>query len=256
MQVVIIEDEVQVAQDILHQIQKIRPEIVVQAIIDSVESALDWFAKHSFPDLIFSDIQLGDGLSFEIFKKVKVPCPVIFCTAFDAYAIEAFKNNGVDYLLKPINQKDLMKSLEKIELFRKVLTREGDHLSVHKLLKEIEQNEKKYKSTFLMSYRDKLIPVESNDIRLLRIVNEVTYIFITSGKKYQITQTLDALEKQLDPRNFYRANRQNIVSFKAIKEVANDFDRRLKVSLTLNEVEPIVISKTKATDFISWLSER
>ncbi|HEY5826321.1 MAG TPA: response regulator, partial [Cyclobacteriaceae bacterium] len=127
MNIVIIEDEIQTARDLRESLERLRPDFQVKAVIDSIESAMAWFSINESPDLIFSDIQLGDGLSFEIFKQITITCPVIFCTAFDEYAVQAFKNNGIDYLLKPVSDKDLASTLEKMEVLMRSASKGGNN---------------------------------------------------------------------------------------------------------------------------------
>jgi DNA-binding LytR/AlgR family response regulator len=256
MKIFIIEDEVQTAKDLKNSIERLRPDLKVTAIVDSVASALLWLKKNNSPDLIFSDIQLGDGLSFEIYKKFKITCPVIFCTAFDEYAIQAFKNNGIDYLLKPISDKDLMQSIEKVEMLRPSVSIHYDVGLLQKLLDEINGKDKKYKNAFLIPYRDKLIPIDIDDIRLFRLVNEATQIVTADNKIFSFNQSLDILEKQINPKVFYRANRQNIIAYGAIKEVEHDSERKLRLNLMLPGVDPIIISKAKASEFLKWIGNR
>lgn len=164
MDVVIIEDEIQTAWDLQNSIQTLRPDFRIVAVIDSVEAGIEWFHDREQPDIIFSDIQLGDGLAFDILRRVQVVCPVIFCTAYDEYAIQAFQNNGIDYLLKPIKEELLKKSLDKLDLFKKPLKNNYNTAFLDQLIKEITGNIKLYKSTFLVSYREKMIPVNIADI--------------------------------------------------------------------------------------------
>ena len=255
MTIVIIEDEVQTAWEIRQSIEKLRPEFSVAAVLDSVETALNWFAVNDFPDLIFSDIQLGDGLAFEIYRKIRIPCPVIFCTAYDEYAMLAFKNNGVDYLLKPVTEKELENSLKKIELFKQTVGEKFDDSIFRKALQEIAAA-KNYKTTFLIPYRDKLIPVSTSEIRLFCILNDAVVLYTTDDKHYQLSQTLDQLEEQLDPKLFYRANRQHIIAFHAVKEVEHASERKLSVTLSVKGTEPVIVSKAKASGFIKWMENR
>ncbi len=255
MNIVIIEDEIQTANDLRENIERARPDFEVKAVIDSVESAIAWFSNNEIPDLIFSDIQLGDGLSFEIYNRIAIKCPVIFCTAFDEYALEAFKSNGIDYLLKPITDKDLLASLRKVELLRNSVSKQPDIELLQKILRQIERKETRYKNVLLVPYRDKLIPVEVTEVRLFKLKDNLIQIF-TDSKVYSLTETIDTLEKQLAPGLFYRANRQHMIAFSAVKEVMHGTERKLKVRLKLPDQEDIVIGKAKASDFLKWMADR
>jgi DNA-binding LytR/AlgR family response regulator len=256
MNIVIIEDEVQTALDLRDSIEMLHTEFKVKAILDTVETALEWFSHNEQPDLIFSDIQLGDGLAFDIFKNVEIRCPVIFCTAYDEYAIEAFRNNGIDYLLKPVDERQLEKSLAKIDLLKKSVSKQYDFELLTQLLRELEGNTKNYKSTFLVSYRDKMIPININEITLFSSHNDITQLHTKDNKQYQLNYSLEHLEKIIDPKLFYRANRQTLLAYSAIKEVEHHFDRKLLIKLVQANAESISVSKAKAPDFLKWIENR
>lgn len=252
MNIVIIEDEVQIAWDLQNSIQQLQPGSKVVATLDSVEAGLEWFSNNPQPDLIFSDIQLGDGLAFEIFQQVKLTCPVIFCTAYDEYALRAFENNGVDYLLKPIRQESLKKSLDKFNLFKNPKTN-NNSLLLQNLMDEITKNFKSYKSTFLVSFRDKMIPVNSNEILFFKITDDAVELCTKSNDRYRLSWSLDHIETMVDPKMFYRANRQYLIAHHAIKEVENYFDRKLLIKIDPLNPEPIIVSKAKSADLLKWL---
>ncbi len=252
MKIVIIEDEVQTAWDLQNSIQELQPDCKVVATLDSVEAGLEWFSNNEQPDLIFSDIQLGDGLAFEILQQVKLTCPVIFCTAYDEYALTAFQNNGVDYLLKPIKQESLKKSLDKINHFKNPKNNKNS-LSLQDLIEAITNNFKSYKSTFLVSFRDKTIPVNSNDIIFFKITDDAVELCTKSNDRYRLPYSLDHIESMVDPKLFYRANRQYLIAYHAIKEVENYFDRKLLIKIDQPNSEPIIVSKAKSRDLLMWL---
>lgn len=253
MNVVIIEDEVQTAWDIRSSIEKVRPAYSILAILDHVESGIEWFANNPKPDLIISDIKLGDGLSFDIFQKVPLQSPIIFCTAYNEYAMEAFKNNGVDYLLKPVNEIMLERSLAKIEGFIGNARHAVDKDLIASLRRSLEVRETSYRRSLLISYRSQLIPVQTDQVALFCIEDKNVFLFTFDGKKYQIQETLEQLEKFLHPDQFFRANRQFIVSFRSIKQIEHYDSRKLLVDTGLKGLEPVVISKAKASEFLSWL---
>jgi DNA-binding LytR/AlgR family response regulator len=253
MTVLIIEDEVQTARDLKESIKALQPDYTIIGIIDSVEAGLEWFEHNEQPDLIFSDIQLGDGLAFDLFRQVPLQCPVVFCTAYDQYAIQAFRNNGIDYLLKPLEEGSLQKCLEKVNglLQKQAAPMEQEKLAA--LLKSLSGNPKSYKSTFLVSYREKLIPVAVPDILYFHITDDVVTLTTKDNQAYRLTDSLDHIESIVDPGVFYRANRQWLIAFKGIKEVEMYFERKLLVKLIQPTAAPIIISKAKASDFLGWM---
>ncbi|MDF2189011.1 LytTR family DNA-binding domain-containing protein [Paraflavitalea sp. CAU 1676] len=253
MKVLIIEDEVQTARDLQRSIKALRPAFHIVDIIDSVESGLEWFDKNQQPDLIFSDIQLGDGLAFDIFKRVDIQCPVVFCTAYDQYAIQAFRNNGIDYLLKPLEEGLLEKCLNKLQHLLKKPASQEERPLLTALLKELQGTHKSYKSTFLVTYRDKLIPVNVNDVLYFRVTGEVVDLCTKDNQQYRLVDSLDYIESLIDPSLFYRANRQYLVAFKAIREVETYIERKLLVHLIQPAADPIVVSKAKSSDFLAWM---
>ena len=253
MNVLIIEDELQTARDLRHCIENLRPSFVVDTIIDSVETGLEWFSSHPYPDLVFSDIQLGDGLSFEIFKQMPVRCPVVFCTAYDEYAIKAFQHNGIDYLLKPVTEEQLAKSLDKVELLLKPSDYRFNMPSFQKLLQDLESHTKKYKSTFLVSYREKMIPINIEEISCFSVHDNSVLLHTKDSKIFAVVHTLDYLETVVNPALFYRVNRQWLVAYSAIREIEHYFDRKLLVKLHSPGLEPVIVSKAKASQFLKWI---
>lgn len=257
MKIVIIEDEKHTALDLKESIEKLRPQDSVLTIVDSVEDGLAWFSRNPQPDLIFSDIKLGDGLAFDIFKKTDITCPVIFCTAYDEYAIEAFQNNGIDYLLKPIEEENLEKSLSKIQMLKNSVSKRYDPSIMDQLFREIESKNQQYKSTLLVTSGEKMIPINIDEIAYFNVSGSGGVQLTTQdGQSYWINDTLSHLQSVINPQWFYRVNRQFLVAYTAIKEVEQYFDRKLLVHLHQQVSEPITISKEKATDFLAWLEDR
>lgn len=260
MRIFIIEDEVNAATDLQNMLLKYDPSFDIVAIADSIDSSLEWLEEHEEPDLIFSDIQLADGLSFEIFQRYAVTCPIIFTTAYDEYAIRAFELNGIGYLLKPTDERKLIMSLQKIETFRTNLTRpngtSGSSLDLDGLLKSIQTSHKTYKTSLLISHKSKIFPLAISDVSCFVIRHGVTYVYASTGKNYIVTQTLEELEQVLNPVEFYRANRQYLVAFKAIKEVEQYLGRRVLVHIDVNVGEKIIVSKPRSSDFLSWMENR
>jgi len=256
MQILIVEDEQRTALDLQATIQELQPEARFLATLDSVEGAIAWFRKHPMPDLAFFDIQLADGLSFDIFDEVRVECPVVFCTAFDEHAMRAFQVNGVDYILKPFDREQVRRALDKVRGLENFFQKRDGNLEakLSKLLSEARKPA--VKTAFLVSQRDKLLPIAVSDIAYFYIEHEVTFLHTFDNRRFMLNHTLDELENMLDPRQFYRANRQFLVHIKAIMEVEQYFARKLLLKLNTQTKEAIVVSKAKASEFLHWMENR
>jgi DNA-binding LytR/AlgR family response regulator len=254
MRILIIEDENRTAQDLQSTLEELDPAIEVQAIRDSVDGAVTWLKANPLPDLIFMDIQLADGLSFEIFQEVAIECPVVFCTAYDEYAVEAFKVNGVDYILKPFDRDSIARALTKVKNLQNFFQR--GNLGLNKLADLLNTLKPAYRSSFLVSHRDKLLPVSVQEIAFFYIEHEVTFLHTFDGKRYVVNHTMDELEKQLDPKHFYRANRQFLMNYSNVVEVEHYFARKLLIKTKAPTKEPVIVSKAKATDFLTWMETR
>ena len=251
MKIVIIEDEQLTADDLSETILKVFPGAQIIARLSTVKDAVAWFRKNEQPDLIFSDIQLGDGLCFEIFKKHPLTTPVIFCTAYDEYALSAFKANGIDYILKPFDEQAIANSLTRYkELERKFL---GNNQQIEKILQLFDNRKNQNRGSVLVYHKDKILPVKLDDIALFYIDHEITYLITLGQKSFTISRTLEELEEIAD-NSFYRANRQYLVNRKAIKEASQYFARKLSITLSIPFSETITVSKVKVPDFLNWLS--
>lgn len=259
MRVLIIEDEIKTGRELKAQLEMLDDSIEIAAILPSIKSVVKWFSENSAPDLIFSDIQLADGLSFEIFKQIKPSAPVIFCTAYDTYAVRAFETNSVDYLLKPIDEKKLEASLRKYQHMRAVFGGQPDDGGYEQTLtRKMELMLQKlgpgsYKSTLLIHYQDKIIPLKIAEVAYFHFENSVVSAHSFSGQKYVLNQTLDELETLVDVSLFFRANRQFIVNRNSIVNAEHYFTRRLVVKLTIPASEPVIVSKVKSSEFLRWL---
>jgi DNA-binding LytR/AlgR family response regulator len=253
MKVLILEDEPGAAQNLLDLIHEVDEAIEVLAILESVKETVTWLGKHPAPDLGFFDIRLADGLSFEVFEKASVDFPVIFTTAYDEYALQAFKVNSIDYLLKPVDKAALRIALLK---YRSIYQREDsfDSESVRRSIRDVRLHEdKRYKKSFLVYVKDQIIPVPVDQIAYFFLENELVYCRTYDNKKFILDQALDKIGSQLNPNDFYRSNRQYLVSRQAIQSVVQHFNRKLKLRLTPEPEEEVFISKTKATAFKGWL---
>ena len=253
MNIVIIEDEAIVADDLELSIRKLMdgPLGIVQ--IRSVKEGIAYFRKGYIPDLIFSDIQLGDGLSFEIFVAQPVAAPVIFCTAYDEYALEAFKVNGIDYILKPFTTQTLRLALQRYDQLKKIFSAEQAP-QYNALMQLLTSRETQKGFSVLVYHQDKIIPIRLEDIALFYLTNEITHLLTFSGKTFYPNKNLDELEK-LSGHYFFRANRQFLVCRKAITDVSNFFSRKLSVNLNIPFAEKVIVSKGKAPQFLSWLAK-
>ncbi|MCW0482338.1 LytR/AlgR family response regulator transcription factor [Gaoshiqia sediminis] len=251
MKIVIIEDEHHTADNLAATILEVDNEVQIMASIRSVKEGVAYFRNNERPDLIFCDIQLGDGLSFEIFNKTPIKSPVIFCTAYDEYALKAFKVNGIDYILKPFTKKAIQESLKK---YMDLSASFANNAPSYKTILELLEGKRNQKQVSVLVYqKDNIIPVKLDDIALFYIKYEVTHLIAFDQKPYSVNKTLEELEK-ITGNDFYRANRQFLINRKAITNASQYFARKLSVSLIIPFKEKIIISKEKSRDFLNWLS--
>jgi DNA-binding LytR/AlgR family response regulator len=249
MKVLIFEDEAPAARKIVKLIHEYDSTIEVLEVIESVKDALTWFGENELPNLIFSDIQLADSLSFQVFKEIDLKVPVIFTTAYNEYAIEAFNHYSIDYLLKPVKLDDLARSVNKFKDYKGFQSERPDFEAMMDRL-----TGRDFRNRFLVSYRDGLIPIDIKDIAYFYSQDSVTFLKHNNKRSYIINETLDALEKQLDPKKFFRANRQTIISDQCIEKVEPYFNQKLVVHIFPEPDETVTISKLKATAFKDWLN--
>jgi DNA-binding LytR/AlgR family response regulator len=253
MNIVIIEDEGLVAEDLELNIRKLMDEPVNIVQIKSVKEGLAYFKTADAPDLIFSDIQLGDGLSFEIFVAALLSVPVIFCTAYDAYALDAFKANGIDYILKPFTSKTLNDALQKYGRLKQLFSTDQTP-QYEALIQMLAGKDTQKAASVLVYHQDKIIPVNLDDIAMFYLANEITHLLTFSGKTFYPNKNLDELER-ISGNYFFRANRQYLVCRKAITDVSNFFSRKLSINLNVPFGEKVIVSKGKAPQFLSWLAK-
>jgi len=258
LKIIIIEDEIPAANRLKKLILDCVPEAQILEILDTVEDAIEWFKNNDEPDVVFSDIQLADGISFEIYDQVEVKCPIIFTTAYDQYAIKSFELNSIDYLLKPFTKEKLEKSFEKL---RKIQfdQLENDPLSTlnfNALLENaLNGKEGTYKQRFLISKGDTLIPVATADIAYIFTEDKAILIKTHDGKNYFLNNSLDDIELQIDPSMFFRLNRQFITSLDAIEKISQYFNGKLKVKLKPTQRGEIIVSRAKTPVFKNWLEQ-
>lgn len=248
MKCLVIEDEIVAAEKIIGLIKKYDPTINIAEIIQSVEDTVQWLNTHQAPDLIFMDIQLADGLSFEIFEQTVVKTPVIFTTAYDEYALKAFKVNSIDYLLKPVAQDELNNAINKFK--ENNTTKEISAQVFDSIMLSLT---KKFKNKFVINSGEHIKVFTTQDIQCFYSMEKCTFLQNNSGRDYAINYTLDQLEDLLDPARFFRINRKFIVSSLAIKDIMSFSNSRLKVKLNSNESDDLVVSREKVQDFKRWL---
>jgi two-component system response regulator LytT len=256
MNILIIEDEAKTARELKTTVERIDADLHVVAIVPSVKRGIDWLRTQPAPQLILSDIHLSDGLSFEIFHNVQTPCPVIFCTAFDHYAIRAFNANGIDYLLKPIDEDKLAKSLQKYSQLQQ-LFKGSDTPSIAQRIETLlgQFLPTVYKSALLVFSNEKIIPVQTDDIAFIHSVKGIVQLYTKTNQVYLIHEVLDELGPQLDPRLFFRANRQFIINRSIIVMAEHYFNRRLILKLIVETPERVIVSKIKVPELLAWMSE-
>ncbi len=252
MQILIIEDEKRNAKRLETLLLEINPEIEIIGMLESVADSLEWFANNEEPDLVLMDIRLADGLCFEIFTSYNLRAPVIFTTAYDEYAIRAFKINSIDYLLKPIDKIELAGALNK---YNKIAVQYQNNTSINDLVEIIKKPGIVYRSRFLIPVNDGYKTIVVNNINYIYSEFKVSHLVLTDGEIQAVLLTMDELEEQLDPKVFFRANRQYLISINSIKSIHNYFNGKLKVLLFGKEEVEIFISREKASLFKQWLDQ-
>lgn len=247
--VIIVEDETAAAVNLRSMLSTVVGEVEVVALLESVEEAVEYFRGDVDADVVFMDIHLADGDSFRIFRSVDINIPIIFTTAYDEYALEAFKVNSIDYLLKPFGEEELRRALDKLNRLTasERVARRG---SVERM---VAQSENEALHTMLVRYKDKIIPVRMEDVAYFYTYAERVTLTTLSGESYPVDKTLEALSQQLSEDKFFRANRQFIISRRAVKDIAVWFGSRLALNLTVETPERIIISKARVPEFKQWL---
>ncbi len=249
----IVEDEKPAAEHLVRLLHESDHELSVLHITDSVSQTVRWFKNNPAPDIMFLDIQLADGLSFEIFRQVDILCPVIFTTAFGEYAIKAFKINSVDYLLKPVGLDELNFALDK---FRGQNLQSSSNRMLGKNLEVLMQKmAKQYKSRYIVNIGPRIKAIESTHISCFFSLEKSTFLCTDTGKTYDISYSLDQLEAQLDPGQFFRISRKHIVNIEAIQEIITYSSSRFKLIIKGSDDENILVSRRKISDFKEWLEK-
>lgn len=251
LNVVIIEDEKLTALDLVNTLRKIDADIKVEVILATVEEAVAYLQSNPHPDLVFSDIQLPDGLSFEIYKQVSLPVPVIFCTAYDQYALKAFEVNGIDYILKPFNKETVSRAIDKYRLLKGDTHDQSEIFD--RFIQTLGQKSVRQNSSIIIYQGDKILPIEIDRIALFYLEENTVFAHTFEQKKHIVSQTLEELES-LCGTSFFRVNRQFLVNRKAIKNASRYLNRKILVHLNIAYAPQILVGKLKTSQFIEWLS--
>lgn len=250
MEALIIEDELIAAQNLQRLITNVAPDIEIVGTLQSVEETVEYFSRPEKIDVVFMDIHLADGLAFHIFDSVNIDCPIIFTTAYDQYALDAFKVNSIDYLLKPINKEDLIRAIDKL---RRNMDNKAGTVGMEQIRSLMEMMQaNKYKSYFLIQVRDKLVPLQVSDIAYIYLDDKLTRAVTFNGQSQILDKPLDAIFSQLDPTLFFRANRQYIISHKAVKDISIWPLSKLHITLSLPTPDKIIVSRARTAEFKDW----
>lgn len=250
MRVLIVEDETAASENLIEMLAELDAGIEVLAVKESVQQTVKWLSENESPDLIFMDIHLSDASAFNIFEQIDVKTPIVFTTAFDQHALEAFQVNSIDYLLKPVKTTDLKRALDKFKRLNR--TDVMDYLERMMSLAP-KRETANYRKGLLVPVKDKLLPVDLDDVVCFHSTGRMTQVYLRDGKSLPYNKSLDSIMGGLNPSDFMRANKQYIVAKAAIKELVVWFDSRLLVHVDVELPEPMYISKNKAAEFKNWL---
>ena len=253
MKVVIIEDEELTADRLAAMLTRYDQAIQVLATLPSVEGSVQWFKGNPSPDLVFMDIHLEDGQSFSIFEKINLDVPVIFTTAYDEYMIRAFKVNSVDYLMKPLNYDELTQAIEKYKRIFQASKEESEPAGWQELLRSIRQQEPEYKKRFLISIGSRLRTIDAGEIGYFFSAEKVTFLVTKDDQRFPLDISLDKLQTQVDPQQFFRINRQTLVGLDSIRNIHVYPKGRLKVDLQPASKQELMVSFDRVTEFKDWL---
>ncbi len=256
MKILIVEDEKPAAKRLERLIMEYNTSIEILAKLDSVKSVVKWFNNHDQPDLIFMDIQLADGLSFEIFDHVEINVPIIFTTAYDEYALKAFKVNSIDYLLKPIDNDELTSAFEKFNRLTSTAQQENTPInSIEQITQAMTMLTRQYKNRFIVKIGEHIKAVSIDDILFFFSRDRATYCVTSEGKSYLLDYPLQDVAEMVDPENFFQINRKYIISLKAVNDMVSFSNSRLKIILKHSTDDDVIVSRERVQDFKSWLDQ-
>jgi len=251
MKVLIIEDEPQAAERLISLVQNLQTDIEISDSLDSVKRAVEWLSKNQAVDLIFMDIQLADGLSFEIFEKVEVTAPVIFTTAYNEYALKAFKVNSIDYILKPIDKSELEAAFKKYQTL--TIQRSAPDKMIESIGYAMQMLTKKYKERFVIKVGEHLKSVEVSEILFFFSLEKTTFAQTKDGRKHILDFTLDQLDGLVDPARYFRINRKYIVSIDSMQDMISYTNSRLKLVLKTSDDSDVIVARERVQEFKEWL---
>lgn len=255
MKILIVEDEELAAQRLEQLVKEIEPEAEIIGPIDTISATISHLKTHTDYDLILLDIQLADGKSFTIFEEYNVETPVIFTTAYDEYALQAFELNSIDYLLKPVSREKLKSSLEKFRKLKEYYGAESPNNQLYEMIRNLKTIGKSgYKERFLISKGDTMVPVKVSEIACFYAEDKEVFLLTHDNKRYIVPHSVEELSEKLDPKLFFRVNRQFIVSSEAIQKVHNYFNFKLKVEISADPKLEIIVSRSKTTAFKLWMN--
>ncbi len=253
MNIVIVEDERHNSKMLEELVTNFRPHWNIITILDSIKSSVKWFNSNPHPDLIFMDIQLLDGNCFSIFNQLDISSMLIFVTAYDEYAVKAFKMNSVDYLLKPVKRTELEEAIVKFESYKIEISKNDNIVDYTRILDEIQKRKIEYRKRFLIAQSDSYLKLDVSDIAYFLSENRITYAVTYKNKKLVINSTLESIEEQVDPDLFFRATRNSIINVDSVSKIENYFEGKIVVKLIAPFTESINISRLKATSFKRWI---
>lgn len=255
MKVLIIEDETAASENLTAMLHEMDSDIEVVKVLESVQQTVRWLSTNPAPDLIFMDIHLSDGSAFTLFQEMEVSTPIVFTTAYDQYALDAFAVNSIDYLLKPIKTVDLRRALEKFKRWNR--NDMMDYLERMMKMKPTQaQPAPEYTTSLLISVKDRLVPVSMDEVACIYSTERKTQLHLKDGRVLQYGKSLDSIILTLDPARFYRANKQYIVARDCVIDLVVWFDNRLLINMNIKVPEPLFVSKNKASEFKNWLTTR
>ncbi|WP_020606564.1 LytR/AlgR family response regulator transcription factor [Spirosoma spitsbergense] len=255
MTILIVEDEPKSARMLQELIESVRDGARVLGICSSIEETVQFLTRAQSPDLIFMDIELADGNSFDIFNQVTITAPVIFCTAYDNYVLDAFKANGIDYLLKPVEKQHVQTAFAKLDTIRKALA--PNVLAVEQFLMNLQDTIRNaYNTSFLVRIREKMLPIAVADIAAVEFEHEVSCLHTLKNEKYPLFKTMDEIEAVLNPAQFFRINRQMIVHRRAIVFIEPHFNRKVTLTLSCKLSARPIVSRLKVTSFLNWVEKQ
>lgn len=257
MRLLIVEDEPLGVETLVQFLREIDPSITVVGNTDSIQSSVQWLQENQLPDLVLMDIELSDGQSFEIFNRIEVRSPVIFTTSYDEYALKAFKVNSIDYLLKPIKKDDLKRALDKFKDLRSGNPAGAVFTNIEKLINDLsEKKTAGFRSRFLVKQGQRFISIETADIAYIFAENRVSYLVTWDRQKHYVDYSLEQIEAMLDPKFFFRANRGLIIQARAVVQIHNYFNGKLKLTLDpVYEAGDVIVSREKANGFKEWMGK-